>query len=128
VHDLVVPGDALGARHTPLPCGRRHQHRFRRGASVPERLVEVADRSRPVGVLIAVAGVADALLDRHAAPVGVELVGGHLGQRGTDPGAHLGAMSDDEDRAIGADAEIHARIQRRRFRLGPERCHLLGEH
>ena len=121
VHDLVVPRDALAARDAPLPRGRRHQHRPRRGAGVPERLVEIADRPRAVGVLIAVARVANALLDGHAAPVGVELVGGHLRQRRPDAGAHLGAMGDDEDRAVGTDAEIHARIQRRRLGLGPER-------
>ena len=121
VHDLVVPRDALAARHAPLPGGRRQQHRPRRGAGVAERLVEVADRPRAVGILIAVARIADALLDGHAAPVGVELVGGHLWQRRPDASAHLGAMGDDEDRAVGTDAEIHARIQQRRLGLGPER-------
>ena len=111
VHHFVVLRRALGLGHVPLRRRRAHQHRPRRGAGVAERFVEVADRSRAVGVLVAVARIADALLDGDPAPVRLELVGRHLRQRRPDAGAHLGSVRDDEDRAVGPDAEIDARVE-----------------
>jgi len=103
----------LGFRHVPLRRHRGDQHRARGCARSSERLVEVADRARPVGVLVPVALVAESLLDGHPSPVCVELVGGDQWQRGADTSAHLRSVSDDEDPAIGLDAEIDARMQRR---------------
>ena len=120
VHHFVVLRRALGLGHSPLRRRRAHQHRPRRGAGMAERFVEVADRSRAVGVLVAVARIADALLDGDAAPVGVELVGRDLRQAGPDAGAHLGAVRHDEDRAVGPDAEIDARVEGRRLGLRAE--------
>ena len=79
---------------------------------VTEGLVEVADRSRAVGVLIAVTGITHTLLDADARPVGVELVGRHHRQRRPDARAHFRAVGDDEYRAVGFDAEIDTGIER----------------
>ena len=57
---------------------------------------------------------------RHAAPVGIQLVGGHERQRRADAGAHLRPVRDDEDGAVGFDAEIDAGMQRRALRASPE--------
>ncbi len=113
VHHFVVLGRALGLGHAPLRRRRAHQHRPRRGAGVAERFVEVADRTGTVGILVAVARIADALLDGDPAPVRLQLVGRHLRQRRPDAGAHLGAMGHDEDRAVGPDAQIDARVEGR---------------
>jgi hypothetical protein len=113
VDHLVTARRDLRRRHVPLRRRRGDQHRARGCARSSERLVEVADRARPVGVLVPVALVAESLLDGHPSPVCVELVGGDQWQRGADTSAHLRSVSDDEDPAIGLDAEIDARMQRR---------------
>ena len=111
MNHFVIPHDTLRRGHVPLRRRRTHQHRPCGRAGAAEGFVEVAHGPRAVGVLIAVAGVADALLDAAAAPVGVELVGGDHRQRGADAGAHLRSVRDDEDRAVGLDAEIDTRIE-----------------
>ncbi len=63
MHDLVIRRRAFSDRHVPLRRRGTHEHRPRGRAGLPERVVEVANRSRAVGVLIAVSGIADALLD-----------------------------------------------------------------
>jgi hypothetical protein len=130
--DLMIACLAFGLRH--FPFGRRggHEHRLGGRAGPAERLEEVADRARTVGVLVAVTRVADRLLDGDPAPIGLQLVGGHLRQRRPDAGPHLGTVRDDEDGAVGADAEVDARIERRRLGLRAERRRLgpdgLGQH
>ena len=104
-------GLALGGRHLPLRRRGLDQHRARRGPGLAEGIEEVADRLRAVGVLVAVARVADALDDLDAGPVGVELVGGDHRQRRADAGPHLGAVRDDVHRAVGIDAQVDARIE-----------------
>jgi hypothetical protein len=53
-----------------------------------------------VGVLIAVFLVAERLLKANAAPIGFHFVGHDHGERGTNAGAHFGAMSHDDNRAV----------------------------
>jgi hypothetical protein len=114
VHDLVQAGLALGRRHVPLRRRGLHQHRARRRAGLPERVEEVANGFRAVGVLVAVARVADALRDFHARPIGVELVGGHHRQRRSNAGPHLRSVRHDVDGAVGIDPEINGRTKGRR--------------
>jgi hypothetical protein len=111
VDDLVEAGLALGGRHLPLRRRGLDQHRARRGPGLAEGVEEVADRLRAVGVLVAVARVADALDDLDAGPVGVELVGGDHRQRRADAGPHLRAVRDDVHRPIGIDAQEDARVE-----------------
>ncbi len=120
VNDLVVHGRALRRRHAPLRGRGGDQHRLRRGARHAERVVEVANRARSVRVLVAVPGVAHALLDADAAPGRVELVGRDQRERRPDARAHLRSVRDDEDGAVGLDAEVDARVQRRGIRLRAE--------
>ena len=78
MHDLVQAGLALGDRHIPLRRGGLHEHQARGCSGLTEGVEEVADRFRSVGVLVAVAYVAYALLDLDASPVGVEFVGDNI--------------------------------------------------
>jgi hypothetical protein len=132
VHDVVVLCRDLGGRHSPLRGRGAHEHDARRRTGAAEGVVEITNRSRTVGVLVAVRGVAESLLDAHAAPVGVQFVGGHERQRGADAGAHLRTVGDDEDRAVGFDPEIDARVERRALRARFDRRVLrpdgLGQH
>ena len=76
--------------------------------------------------MVAVSLVADGLLDLHALPIGVQLIGRDQRQRGPDPGAHFRTVRDDEDRAVGLDAEVYAGVKRGQFGLRVER-RSLGE-
>ncbi len=67
--------------------------------------------ARSVGVLVAELDlVAMGLLDAHARPVGLHFLGHDHRQAGADAGAHLGAVRDDGDDAVGRDRDEHARI------------------
>ena len=116
VDDFVEAGLALGDRHLPLGRGGLDEHDARRCAGLTEGVEEVADGLRSVGVLVAIPRVADALFDLDARPVGIELVGGDHRERGADAGPHLRAVRHDMHRAVGIDAEVDARMERRRRR------------
>src|SRR5262245_27348731 len=92
--------DNVEFRHTlrrldvPLLRGRLNEHEAGGGAGLPHYIEEASDRMRPVGVLIAVARVADRLFDLYFPPVCVQLVRDHERERSTNTGSHLRAMSD----------------------------------
>ncbi len=111
MNDFVEFGGALRTRDFPLGGGGRDEHRSGGGAGLTECVVEISNRSGSVRILIAVLGVPNSLFDLHALPIGIQLVGRHERQRGSDAGSHFGPMGHDEDGAIGFDPEIHARIE-----------------
>ncbi len=106
VDDLVVLRLDLGDIDAPaFGCGG-FEHLPCRGAALPHRLDEMAQAARAVGVLVAVfLLVARRLPDAHPRPVGLQLVGDGHRQAGARPGAHLGAMRDDGDDAVGRDRD-----------------------
>ena len=82
-----------------------------RRADLAHRLDVVAHAARAVGVLVAVLRlIARRLDDLHARPVGLHLVGDHHRQAGPRAGAHLGAVGDDRDRAVGGDRDEDMRV------------------
>ncbi len=127
VNHFVEVRGAFRCRHAPLRGGGGDEHGASRCACVSERIKEIPDRFRSVGVLVAVLHVADGLLHLHARPIGVQLVGGNQRERGPDAGAHFGAMRDDEDGAVGLDAQVDAGVHRRGFSARPETCRALRE-
>ncbi|KNX69168.1 hypothetical protein KO15_14605, partial [Listeria monocytogenes] len=91
--------------------GGSFQHCARGGADLAHRDQIVPRRARAVGVLVAELDlVAMRLLDMDARPVGLHLLGYDQGQAGADAGAHLGAVRQDGDGAVGGDRDEHARI------------------
>ena len=123
VDDLVRLGLTLADGHLPLGRRRLHEHHARRRAGLAERVEEVSNRFRAVGVLIAVTRIANPLFDLDPRPVGVELVGGDHRQRRPDAGAHLGAVRHDVDGAVRIDAKVDTWMERRGVGLRAERCH-----
>src|SRR5205823_4987869 len=80
------------------------------------RVVEVADASRPVGVLRAVLVVSDRLHDLDTCEVSSQLLRHDERQTRAYPGSHLRAVGDDLHRPVPADGQKHARLERFRSR------------
>ena len=118
----MVAGDEARRGHAPARGGGGHQHRARARPGHAHRHPEVAHAARAVRVLVAVAHVAVALHDPHAAPVGAQLLGEHHRQRAADALAHLRAAAHDGDDAVGGDVHEDAG-DRLRVGLLPGRGH-----
>ncbi len=111
VHDLIVLRRQLRGRDLPAVGGLGFQHLPRGGADAAQRREMLAHAARAVGVLAAVAVlVAERLLDLHARPVGLELVGDDHGEAGAHALTHLGAIAQQRHRAVIGDGEEDARI------------------
>jgi hypothetical protein len=84
-------------------------------------LVEkAADRVRTVGVLVAVLGVADGLVDLDFAPIRIELVGQNQGQGSPAPATHFGAIGHNGHRTVTRypDEKIGLKRRAARRRIG----------
>ena len=75
MQDFVVFCNAFRRGNIPLSSGGGDEHRARCSAGLSKRIIEIADRSGAVGILIAISRIADSLFDPDAAPVRVEFVG-----------------------------------------------------
>ncbi len=75
MNDDVGFGHAVGRPDIPLLRRRLYQHEARAGSRLAHDIVKASDRMGPVRVLIAVARIADRLIDLHPLPVGIQLVG-----------------------------------------------------
>ena len=98
--------------------GGAHEHQATGGSGDAHGFEELANGVRAVGVLRAIAGIADGLLKLHALPVGVEFVGDDQRQTGATGGAHLRAMRNDVDSAIGVDGEKEIGMENRVIERG----------
>ncbi len=118
MYDGVGFGCALGGGDAPLLSGCLNQHPASGGAALAHGVKEIADGMGAIGVLIAVAVIADGLIDNDLFPVGVQFVGDNERQRGADYGAHFRAACDDVDCAVGFDAEKNIGVKWSAVRVG----------
>ena len=105
VNDLVIDGLAFGSGHLPFFRSRAFQHQTGTGAGFADGYDEVANGAGTICVLRAVLGIADGLFDLDALPIGFEFVGQNHGQDGADPCAHFGSVREDDERAVGFEAQ-----------------------
>ena len=84
MYHFVKAGFALARRNLPVRRGGLDQHQTRRAARLAHHVEKIADGVRAIGILSAVARIANRLLDLHQLPVGVQLVGDYQSQRDAD--------------------------------------------
>ena len=124
VHDEAGFGGALFLRDTPFSGGRGDEHDTAGSADLAHLFEVTAHRVRAVGILIAVPGVADGLVNLDLRPIGIQFVGKYQGKRGAAATTHLGAIGNDGDGAVTGDSEVDVRLENGRrstVRVGPER-------
>jgi hypothetical protein len=98
---------ALRHRHAPGGGGGAFEHEAGGRARLAQGVIAIADRFRPVGILVAILGIADRLLDRDPLPVSLQFIGRHHRQRGADARTHLRAVRDDDHRTGWLNAQVH---------------------
>src|SRR5439155_17463432 len=76
---LMLLGPTFRGRHAPGSSRRAFEHKARSRAGLAEGVIEITDRFRPVGILVAILRIAARLLDSDLLPVGVQFVGRHHG-------------------------------------------------
>src|SRR5918996_463068 len=107
MHDDVELSHTIGRVNVPLLRGRLNQHEPRGSAGLPHDIIKASDRMRSIGVLIAVARIADGLVDLHLLPIGVQLVSNDERERSANAGAHLRTMSDNPYGAVRINPDKH---------------------
>ncbi len=105
MHDARLRA-ALRFGHAPRRRRGRHEHRACGRADAPHRQEVVHRRVAAAGPLVLVlVAVEPHLLDAHARPVGIELVGDEHGERRLHPLTDLRVLRGDRDRSVGADLD-----------------------
>src|ERR1700704_792510 len=74
MHNNMQIGFTLSCRDTPLMGGSLNQHESRRCPRFAHRVVERADRMRPVSILVTVSLIADGLLNFYALPIRIQFI------------------------------------------------------
>src|SRR5438445_1380553 len=92
---LMLLGPTFRGRHAPGSSRRAFEHKARSRAGLAEGVIEITDRLRPVGILVAILRIAARLLDSDLLPVGVQFVGHHHEERGAYARTHLLAWRND---------------------------------
>src|SRR6185437_2769689 len=127
VDHLVIHRLDLAYRHAPSLGGGGGEHGAAGGAALAHRLDEMPGAARAVLVLVAVLHCVAGRLDyADALPIRLELVGDHERQRGAASRAHLRAVADDRDDAVGRDRDEDMRIAYRAVRHRA-RARFIGE-
>src|ERR1700746_3536466 len=102
----------LTDRYSPTPRSGPNEHEAGGSAGQPHNIKKASHGMRTVGVLIAVSRVTDRLIDFYAPPVGIQFVGDHQGQSGSNYGSHFRAMSDNPDTSVRLDTYEHIGMKR----------------
>lgn len=98
---------AFAQRDFPLLGSGLFQHGSHGGAAPAHRFEPMAHAARTVGILVAKTRfVTRRLRNLHQRPIGLQFIGHHHGQAGAHALAHLRAVADHGDGAIGGDADI----------------------
>ena len=104
--DPVPARTAFRSRNAPFGGSGPFEHQLCRCTGPAEGFVEIAHRSRPVGILVAVFHIADGLLDPHPCPVGFQFIGCHHREGRADPRPHFRAVGNDDDLPRGFNAQV----------------------
>src|SRR5208282_5373530 len=91
---------AFRCGNIPLASRRLNQHPARRSTALAHGVKKVSYRTRAIGILLAIALIANRLLDLDALPVGVKLVRKHEWQGCADGRSHLRPVGHDVDGSI----------------------------
>src|SRR5262249_37881675 len=105
MQDKLRFGGALFFRHVPLLGSRADEHGATGGADLSHLVEETPNGVRSVGVLLAVPGIADGLVNPYFCPISIEFVRDDQWKCRAAAASHLGAMGHDGDGTISCDTQ-----------------------
>jgi len=117
MHDSVQIGDALSGRNFPLLCRGLDEHEASGRTGLPHNFIEVANGMGAVSILVAIARIAESLLNLDSLPVGIEFIGYYERKSRANLRAHFGASGNNVDRPIDVDSNKHAGTKTGRIQL-----------